>query len=145
MPVRGAGFTMGSILTYVNLMPRSYFWTMLFLILHQIDAAYWKEWEMFHLPGGVQGFLVFNLAAIALVLAGYRHVLLATARATLYACVCAALGVGTFLIHAGFALAGLEQFHLPLSMAIIALCLASAVCLLRDLRRVQGQLARQAK
>ncbi|STR25622.1 Uncharacterised protein [Janthinobacterium lividum] len=145
MPVRGAGFTMGSILTNVNLMPRSYFWTMLFLILHQIDAAYWKEWEMFHLPGGVQGFLVFNLAAIALVLAGYRHVLLATARATLYACVCAALGVGTFLIHAGFALAGLEQFHLPLSMAIIALCLASAVCLLRDLRRVQGQLARQAK
>lgn len=126
-------------------MPRSYFWTMLFLILHQIDAAYWNEWEMFHLPGGVQGFLVFNLAAIALVLAGYRHVLLATARATLYACVCAALGVGTFLIHAGFALAGLEQFHLPLSMAIIALCLASAVCLLRDLRRVQGQLARQAK
>ena len=126
-------------------MPRSYFWTMLFLILHQIDAAYWKEWEMFHLPGGVQGFLVFNLAAIALVLAGYRHVLLATPQAPLYACVCAALGVGTFLIHAGFALAGLEQFHLPLSMAIIALCLASAVCLLRDLRRVQGQLARQAK
>ncbi|MNN48831.1 hypothetical protein D3C81_1633300 [compost metagenome] len=145
MPVRGAGFTMGSILTNVNLMPRSYFWTMLFLILHQIDAAYWNEWEMFRLPGGVQGFLVFNLAAIALVLAGYRHVLLATARATLYACVCAALGVGTFLIHAGFALAGLEQFHLPLSMTIIALCLASAVCLLRDLRRVQGQLARQAK
>ena len=136
---------MGSILTNVNLMPRSYFWTMLFLILHQIDAAYWKEWEMFHLPGGVQGFLVFNLAAIALVLAGYRHVLLATARAPLYACVCAALGVGTFLVHAGFALAGLEQFHLPLSMAIIVLCLASAVWLLRDLRRVQGHLARQAK
>jgi hypothetical protein len=126
-------------------MPRSYFWTMLFLILHQIDAAYWKEWEMFHLPGGVQGFLVFNLAAIALVLAGYWHVLLATARAPLYACVCAVLGVGTFLIHAGFALAGLEQFHLPLSMAIIVLCLASAVWLLRDLRRVQGHLARQAK
>nr|WP_217494591.1 DUF6713 family protein [Janthinobacterium sp. HH104] len=100
---------------------------------------------MFHLPGGVQGFLVFNLAAITVVLAGYRHVLLATARAPLYACVCAALGVGTFLIHAGFALAGLEQFHLPLSMAIIVLCLASAVSLLRDLRRVQGHLARQAK
>ncbi len=117
---------------------------MLFLILHQIDAAYWKEWEMFHVPGGVQGFLVFNLAAIALVLAGYRHVLLATPRAPLYAGICAALGVGTCLIHAGFALAGLEQFHLPLSMAIIALCLASGVLLLRDLRRDRGQLARQA-
>jgi hypothetical protein len=125
-------------------MPRSYFWTMLFLILHQIDAAYWKEWEMFHVPGGVQGFLVFNLAAIALVLVGYRHVLLGTQRATRYACVCAALGVGTFLIHAGFALAGQEQFYLPLSVAIIALCLVCAVWLLCDLRHVQGQLARQA-
>ena len=125
-------------------MPRSYFWTMLFLILHQIDAAYWKEWEMFQLPGGVQGFLVFNLAAISLVLVGYRHVLLNTTRARWYAAVCAALGVGTFLVHAGFALAGQEQFHLPLSVAIIALCLACAAWLLRDLRRLRGQLARQA-
>lgn len=125
-------------------MTHSYFWTMLFLILHQIDAAYWHEWEMFHVPGGIQGFLVFNLAAIALVLAGYRHVLLATSRARCYAGVCAALGIGTGLIHAGFALAGLEQFHLPLSVAIIVLCLACAVWLLCDLRHAQGQLARQA-
>ena len=125
-------------------MTRSYFWTMLFLILHQIDAAYWKEWEMFYLPGGVQGFLVFNLAAIALVLVGYRHVLLGTQRAKFYAGVCAALGIGTSLIHAGFALAGLEQFHLPLSVAIIVLCLVCAVWLLCDLRRVKLHLARQA-
>lgn len=124
-------------------MTRSYFWTMLFLIVHQIDAAYWHEWEMFHVPGGIQGFLVFNLAAIAVVLAGYRHVLLGTQRAPFYAGVCAALGVGTCLIHAGFALAGLEQFHLPLSVAVIALCLGCGTWLLRDLRRAQGQLARQ--
>ncbi|WP_402719581.1 DUF6713 family protein [Janthinobacterium rivuli] len=126
-------------------MPRSYFWTMLFLILHQIDAAYWKEWEMFHLPGGVQGFLVFNLAAIALVLVGYKHVLLSTARAPFYASCCAGLGVATFLIHTGFALAGQEQFHLPLSKAIIALCLSGGAWLVYDLRRFQEQLARQAK
>ncbi|APA66688.1 MULTISPECIES: DUF6713 family protein [unclassified Janthinobacterium] len=119
-------------------MARSYFWTMLLLILHQVDAAYWREWEMFHVPGGIQGFLVFNLAAIALVLAGYRHVLLGTMQARRYAAVCAALGVGTFLIHAGFALAGLEQFHLPLSIAILVLCLGSAVWLLCDLRRLKA-------
>ncbi|PLY42813.1 hypothetical protein CSZ94_09370 [Janthinobacterium sp. ROICE36] len=119
-------------------MLRSYFWTMLLLILHQVDAAYWREWEMFHVPGGIQGFLVFNLAAIVLVLVGYRHVLLGTTHARRYAAVCAALGVGTCLIHAGFALAGLEQFHLPLSMAIIVLCLASAVWLLCDVRRAKG-------
>ena len=126
-------------------MTRSYFWTMLLLILHQIDAAYWHEWEMFHVPGGIQGFLVFNLAAIAVVLVGYRHVLLGTRRAPWYAGICAALGIGTALIHAGFALAGLEQFHLPLSMAVIALCLACGARLLYDLRgSARGQPARQA-
>jgi len=124
-------------------MARSYFWTMLSLILHQVDAAYWREWEMFHVPGGIQGFLVFNLAAVAVVLVGYRHVLLETRLAPRYAAVCAALGAGTFLIHAGFALAGLEQFHLPLSMAILGLCLACAAWLLRDVRRVRGPLARR--
>lgn len=46
-------------------MERSYLSTLLALILHQIDAAFWREWEMFLLPGGVQGFLVFNLIAVA--------------------------------------------------------------------------------
>lgn len=123
-------------------MARSYFWTMLCLILHQIDAAYWREWEMFYLPGGVQGFLVFNLAAIAVVLAGYRQVLLALPRARLYAGICGALGVATFLIHAGFALAGMEQFHLPLSVAIIVLCLGCGAWLLNDLRGARLPLQR---
>lgn len=123
-------------------MARSYFWTMLCLILHQIDAAYWREWEMFYLPGGVQGFLVFNLAAIAVVLAGYRQVLLALPRARLYAGICGALGVATFLIHAGFALAGREQFHLPLSMAVIVGCLGCALWLLNELRGVPPHVTR---
>lgn len=116
-------------------MARPYFWTLLFLILHQIDAAYWHEWDMFHLPGGVQGYLAFNFAALAVVLAGYRHVLLNTPGARLFAGICAALGVLTFGIHAGFAVAGMTQFHLPLSKAIIALCLCCAVLLLRAMRR----------
>lgn len=119
-------------------MTRSYFWTMLFLILHQIDAAYWQEWDMFYLPGGVQGFLVFNFAAIALVLVGYRHVVLATTQARFYASCCAALGLATFVIHAGFALAGREQFHLPLSMAIIVLCLVGGGWLSWDVRRASS-------
>lgn len=102
---------------------RSYFATLLALVLHQIDAAYWREWEMFHLPGGVQGYLTFNLLAIALVLVGYRHVLLGTAHARRYARICAALGIATFAIHAGFAAFGERSFHLPLSIAIILACL----------------------
>ena len=31
------------------------------LILHEMDSAYWKEWQLFHLPGGVGGFLLIHL------------------------------------------------------------------------------------
>lgn len=120
-------------------MERSYFSTLLLLVLHQIDAAYWHEWDMFYLPGGIQGYLLFNLIAMPVVLLGYRHVLLGTARAVLFAAICAALGALTFVIHAGFALAGFEQFHLPFSMAIIGLCLLSALWLLYEIRRFSAQ------
>lgn len=38
------------------------------LVVHQIDAAFWHEWELFHLPGGNQVNLLLNLPIIALVL-----------------------------------------------------------------------------
>ena len=118
-------------------MERSYFSTMLFLLLHQIDAAYWREWEMFHLPGGIQGFLLFNGLAVPVLLVGYKHVLLRTQRALIYARVCAGLGILTFLIHGGFALADSQPFHLPLSIAIIILCLLSALGMLVKIRSLR--------
>lgn len=30
------------------------------LVTHEIDAAYWKEWELFGLPGTEGGFLVLH-------------------------------------------------------------------------------------
>ena len=30
------------------------------LINHEIDSAYWKEWELFRLPGGIAGFLLLH-------------------------------------------------------------------------------------
>jgi hypothetical protein len=115
-------------------MERSYFVTMLALILHQIDAAYWREWEMFFLPGGVQGFLLFNILALPVVLVGYRSVLLGTRNAVVLAKICAGLGLITVLIHASFGLAGFHQFHLPASIAILIACLASALWLIAAIR-----------
>lgn len=116
-------------------MERSYLVTMLALILHQIDAAYWQEWEMFFLPGGVQGFLLFNILAVPVLLLGYRSVLLGTVNAVIFAKVCAGLGLLTFVVHAGFGLAGFHQFHLPASIAILILCLASSLWLMARIRR----------
>jgi len=53
-----------------------YIVTLSLLITHQIDAAYWREWEMFLVPGGVQFFDIFNLAIVPVLLVGFKSVLL---------------------------------------------------------------------
>lgn len=117
-------------------MERWYLATLLSLILHQIDAAFWHEWDMFRVPGGVRGFLVFNLVAVGVLLHGYRQVVLAKPSARAYAVVCGATGMATAGIHVLFAAAGHEKFHLPLSIAALAACLlAGAGLLLTTLRR----------
>lgn len=93
---------------------------------------------MFFLPVGVQGFLLFNALAIPVLLVGYRHVLLGTSNAMVFAKICAGLGLLTFIIHGGFGLAGLQQFHLPASIAIITLCLISSIWLLVKIRNAFG-------
>ena len=120
-------------------MQRSYLSTLCLLVLHQIDAAYWREWEMFRLPGGIQGYLLFNLVAIPALLLGYAEVVLGGTKAVLFASACAALGILTFLIHAGFALAGFDQFHLPFSIVLIALCPLSALWQWWDIRSVSAR------
>jgi hypothetical protein len=93
------------------------------LILHQIDAAYWKEWEMFYLPGGIQGFLLFNILVIPVVLVGYGEVIKRSSNAKIFSYVCGLLGVITFLIHASFTLYDVDGFNLPFSILLIILCL----------------------
>jgi hypothetical protein len=101
---------------------RIYSSTLILLILHQIDAAYWKEWEMFYLPGGIQGFLLFNLLAIPIIVIGYEKISTQSGRYFLYSYICGGLGVLTFLLHLGFAALGFKEFHLPFSIALILLC-----------------------
>ena len=38
------------------------------VMAHQTDAAYWREWEMFGLPGGIQFFTFFNWIAFMFLL-----------------------------------------------------------------------------
>ena len=89
------------------------------VMAHQADAAYWKEWEMFHLPGGIQFFNLFNLAAFAVLLWCFAALVTRSRTAVRASFVIAALSGVVLPIHATFALAGFTQFHLPMSVAII--------------------------
>ena len=110
--------------------------TLTLLVSHQIDAAYWKEWEMFQLPGGIQFFDIFNLILIPVLLVGLRAVILRQHNGYIYSFFAAFLGVLTFLIHFGFYIFSFQQFNLPVSTAIIIGCgvsgFAQAYCTLKS-------------
>jgi hypothetical protein len=111
------------------------------LVAHQIDSAYWHEWEMFGLPGGIQLNVLMNILLVGAVLACAFAVVARHRHA--FICSCIVAGVGTLIlpIHAAFALAGHQQFHLPVSMAVIVLSFALAcwqLVLTRRLRAVLG-------
>jgi len=40
------------------------------LISHEIDSAYWKEWDLFKLPGGITGFLIIHFPLLFFILYG---------------------------------------------------------------------------
>ncbi len=116
-------------------MERSYFITMNLLILHQVDAAFWREWEMMSVPGGIQGFLVINAFLIPLLLFGYKQVLAKTSKAFGFSYFCAGLGILAFILHLVFFLLGHEQFTLPLSALVLLLCFISSIW---QIKQIQG-------
>ena len=103
------------------------------LLTHQIDSAYWREWELFHLPGGLQVNLVLNFLLTLMALGGF--VLLLTGSQTGYwaALVLAAAGIGAFAIHTVFMLKGSRAFRLPVSIGVLTASLIVSL--------VQGTLA----
>jgi hypothetical protein len=90
------------------------------LTTHQADAAYQHEWRALGVPGGVDGFLAFNLVAVA---------------ALAWGAACALTGVLTGLIHGGLWLGGGSEFTTLPSRALIAAIVLVAALQLGELGR----------
>lgn len=99
--------------------------TLALVIGHQIDAAYWHEWDMFALPGGIQLFDLINVILFVPLLAAFSAAMRRSADGYRCAQLIGAVGLIIGPIHAGFALAGFEQFQLPVSIALI---IAPSIC-----------------
>ena len=89
------------------------------LIAHEIDSAYWHEWELFGLPDGIQLFLILHVALLGVVLWGYRSVVLWSRGARMYFYLLACAGIFAALIHGGLLAAGTPQFRSPTSVALL--------------------------
>jgi hypothetical protein len=110
------------------------------LFTHEIDAAFWHEWDLFGLPGGIQAFLVANFVLLVVALYGFKQVVQGTRAGLWFSLILAASGVFTFAIHSYFLLTGHPEFRLPVSLAVLALTLvvslAQACLAAAALRRI---------
>jgi hypothetical protein len=98
---------------------RLYLLNSAFLITHEIDSAYWHEWELFGLPGGIQIFLVLNLLLVLVILYGFQALLRDQAPGWVLSWTLAAGGLFAAGIHTYFLLQGSPAFRLPVSIALL--------------------------
>lgn len=89
------------------------------LINHEIDSAYWKEWELFHLPGGIDGFLWIHFPLLFVILFGLVQVYRWTLLGLVFSLLLSLGGLFAFAIHSYFIRRGRDEFKTPLSLGIL--------------------------
>jgi hypothetical protein len=99
---------------------RLYVLTVTLLLAHQIDSAYWHEWELFGIPGGIQVFVLLNVLVTLPFLAGLVRTAKSPADGTSFALALSLVGIATFCIHVWFRLRGHPEFGLPASWVILS-------------------------
>jgi len=109
------------------------------LIAHEIDSAYWKEWDLFGMSGGIQGFLIVNIFIVLAGLIGFRNLISGHKSGYYFALGLAASGIFAFFIHMYFIITGHNEFTLAASIAVLTAALIAsliqAVLAIQTLRR----------
>jgi hypothetical protein len=93
------------------------------LIIHEIDSAFWKEWELFKLPGGIGGFLIMHFPLLFLILYGLVLVAEQSFLGLIVSLILCAGGIFAFCIHTAFIRRGRHEFNTPISRFILSMIL----------------------
>ena len=105
------------------------------LATHEIDSAYWHEWEMFRLPGGIQVFLVLNLLLLLVFFYGLVQVAQRARYAKAFSYLLAGAGLFAFTVHMAFLVLGYPQFRSPVSVGLLAAILPLSIAQIVVVRR----------
>ena len=97
------------------------------LINHEIDSAYWKEWELFKLPGEITGFLLLHFPLLFLILYGLIQVIQGSFAGLIFSLVLSLGGAFAFTIHMLFIKKGHKQFKIPVSLVILIATLLTSI------------------
>ena len=90
------------------------------LINHEIDSAYWKEWELFNLPGGITGFLLLHFPLLLFILWGLILISRHSPSGNIFSLILSLGGIFAFAIHTYFLKKGRSEFDKPISKCILA-------------------------
>jgi len=109
------------------------------LIAHEIDSAYWKEWELFKLPGGAGSFVLLHIILVFIFLLGLVWVFQGNIAGLVLSLILGIAGVGAFTIHTWFIRKGHQEFKTPVSQLIlIATLIASFAQIVLTLMKIFG-------
>ena len=97
------------------------------LINHEIDSAYWKEWELFKLPGGIGGFLLLHFPLLFLILYGLVCIDRQAFSGLIISLIISAGGIFAFCVHMAFIRKGRHEFDAPISRLILSLTLLVSI------------------
>ena len=107
-----------------------YVWTLAVCTVHVVDSAYWHEWEIFKLPGGIQFFLVQSLILAIPFMFGLVKLGQGAPSGPIYGIVLAVMGIIGFGIHAILLLRGGTEFRNAASLTTIGLMLVFSIGLM---------------
>ncbi|SFM29486.1 hypothetical protein SAMN04488696_0798 [Methanolobus profundi] len=97
------------------------------LIDHEIDSAYWEEWNIFKLPGGITGFLLIHIPVLFFVLYGLVLVFQQSYTGLIFSLILSFSGLFAFTAHMYFIKKGREEFKTPMSMFILSATLVVSI------------------
>ncbi len=89
------------------------------IIVHEIDSAYWREWELFRLPGGLSGFLLLHVPLVGLMMYGVLEVAAGTLSGFYMYVVVNFGGFFAFCIHTYFLWKGDTRFTGTVSRGLL--------------------------
>lgn len=104
------------------------------LINHEIDSAYWQEWRLFNMRGGVSVFLLLHFPLLFLILYGLVAVWQNSAAGIYLSILLGLAGLAAFFIHMFFIKKGRDEFKAPVSIGIlVATCIVSFIQIVSSL------------
>jgi hypothetical protein len=105
------------------------------LATHELDSAYWHEWEMFRLPGGIHFFLILHLLLLLVLIYGLVQVVHWARYARVFSYALAGAGLFALAAHMAFLALDFPQFRSSVSVGLLAAIHAVSVAQIAAVRR----------